>query len=166
MFQLKTYVIDPETQLCRREGNFHVWKHIYASWNQNSISEVQRSWSKFLGSWQHIRGLGWLRYNQTETSMHSLTVQGFEMSSARWCCPSSCCVRCSWDSHGRLCERQAVMWGQDVFLATSEKFKSHLPQPKELPGYRWWLLPWWWTSIVNASFWWMGSTNKLCGNDS
>lgn len=139
-------------------------KVLYGSLNRDLVSEVQRRCSKCLGSWQHISSLGWPWYNQDETSMHSLTVEGFEISSTGWSCPNSCCVRCSWDQSRQVVWKAVYDMVEDVFLPVWRHSKISCPS-HEAARVQMVTVAFGGQSVTNTKMQWTESANKVWGND-
>lgn len=137
ILQLKSYIIACQNVMLEGEESSSM-KVLCGSLNQDLVSQVQRGCSKCLGSRQNISSLRWPWYNQDETSMHSLTVQGFETSSLGWSCPNSCCVRCSWGQSQQVAWKAVDDVLEDVFLPVWRNSKIGCPAHKA-PRYRSWL---------------------------
>lgn len=163
ILQLKSYIREYQRVILKGEKS-SCMKVLYGSLNQDLVSEVQRRCSKCLGSWQHIRGLGWPWYNQDETSTHSLTVQGFEISSAGWNCPNSCCVRCSWGQSRQVAWKAVYDVVEDVFLPVWRNSKISCPA-HEAARVQMVTVAFGGHSIANANLQWTESANEVWGND-
>lgn len=132
-------------------------KVLFGSLNQDLISEVQSRWSKCLGLWQYIRGLWWPWYNQDETSIHSLTIQGSEIRNTSWSCPDSC-ARCSWSS--RLHRKQCMMWWRRRYFYQFGGVRNELPSPWAV-RVQMVTVSFGGQSLADANLQWTGSVNKI-----